>query len=380
MVTLSLRTLGAAAFLLVVASAFSAAPANTRFNDPLITPASMSPLATQSTMIGIAQAGSRLIGVGRNGLILMSDDAGQHWTQIASPVSTDFTAIKFSDAQHGWIVGHDAIVLRTTDGGLTWERKLDGRSALNIILKFYETRSKAGDNVAREIISDTKTSAGQSAAPDVFPYPLLDVWFTDSNEGFVVGAFGLILHTTDSGANWTPWIDRTDNDHMNHIYAVSGNAHGEVYLAGEQGFLRRLDRADQRFVKIPSPYIGSYFGLYVQKDLVVAYGLRGHAFLSMDEGHQWEAVATGLPDNIIAVFPDTGHKLLFVSQAGDMLSTNQAGGNVEILKVKHSNEIYGAIANGRGAVVTVGMSGVNVVHLSNSQLLAVVKSSQEKNK
>ena len=111
----------------------------------------------------------------------------------------------------------------------------------------------------------------------------------------------------------------------------------------------------------------------------MAVGLRGHAFLSIDEGQQWGNVATGLPDNIIAVFPETQHKLLFVSQAGDMLSTNLAGGEIKQLKVNRNNEIYGAISNGHGAVVTVGISGVHVVNLPSSQGQAAVKSSQEKN-
>ncbi|KAF3996170.1 YCF48-related protein [Glaciimonas immobilis] len=354
-------TAGALALSFSAASAFGATAPDASFNDPLTTAASPSSLATHSLMVGVAKAGPNLVAVGRRGLILMSSNAGKSWTQVASPVAADLTAIRFSDANHGWIVGHDAVVLKSTDGGLSWRRALDGRAILNIILKTYTARSAAGDAVATSVMNDAKASAAQSATPGVYPYPLLDVWFANNSEGFVVGAFGLILHTTDSGVTWTPWIERTENDHMNHIYAVNGVA-GQVYIAGEQGFLRRLNSAGDGFVKMSSPYKGSYFGLYIQKDLLVAYGLRGNAYVSVDEGAQWNQVNTGLSDNIVAAFPGSGQDLLFVSQAGDMLSTDRVGGSAKAFKVKRASEVYGAVPSG-GAIVTMGLAGINIVSL-----------------
>ena len=50
--------------------------------------------------------------------------------------------------------------------------------------------------------------------------PLLDVWFDDDKSGFVVGAFGLILRTTDGGTSWEPWLHAIDNPKGLHLYAV----------------------------------------------------------------------------------------------------------------------------------------------------------------
>lgn len=352
---------GAVALSLSAGSVLAVAAPNASFHDPLTTAAIPSSLTSHGLMVGVTQAGSRLVAVGRRGLIMISTDDGKSWTQIGSPVTEDLTAVRFSDANHGWIVGHDAVVLKTVDGGMSWERALDGRAILDLILKTYAVRSQAGDTVAAGVIRDAKLSASQSATPGVFPFPLLDVWFANDNDGFVVGAFGLILHTTDSGVTWTPWIDRTQNDQMNHIYAVDGVA-GQVYIAGEQGFLRRLNPAGDGFVKIPNPYNGSYFGLVVEKDRLVAFGLRGNAYVSMDQGKLWNKVETGVTDNIIAAFASAGDELLFVSQAGDMLSTNGVGGAAKLLPVKRGSEVYGAVASG-GAVVTMGMGGTNIVSL-----------------
>lgn len=332
------------------------------FRDPLTTPSSRLALPAASQMISIAHAGKKLVAVGRRGIILLSSDAGKSWTQAPSPVSSDLTSVRFSDAMHGWIVGHDAVALKTADGGQSWQRMLDGRSTLKIILDAYQAKNAAGDASVLPLLADARRAAEQSATPGVLPYPLLDVWFSSSRQGFVIGAFGLILHTNDAGLSWTPWIERTDNDRMVHLYGISGAA-GEVYLAGEQGFLRRLDSAGERFVKVESPYQGSYFGLYVQKNLLVVHGLRGNAYVSEDAGLQWHKVPTAVASNIIAVLPGNGTELLFVSQAGQVLRSTDYGRSVSMLTAPLNSEIYGAAAGSTDNIITTGLSGVRSVRL-----------------
>src|SRR5262249_48655072 len=162
---------------------------------------------------------SRLVVAGQRGLILYSDD-GKTWIPASVPVSTDLTGLSFPSAQQGWAVGHEGVVLHTTDGGASWTRQLDGRRIAAIV----------------------KTSA--VASQERAAQPLLDVWFEDERRGFAVGAFNLILGTQDGGRSWTSWGDRTDNPKGLHLYAVRP-AGGTVFLVGEQGLVLRLDRERQ---------------------------------------------------------------------------------------------------------------------------------------
>lgn len=343
-----------------VAAAASSMTSGQSFNDPLLTPASTSSLAERTQLTGIAAAGKRLVAVGRRGTILMSTDEGKSWSQIPSPVSADFTAIRFSDDEHGWIVGHDAVVLKTSNGGMTWERKLDGRDVLKLVSETYDALARTGDASMAAIAEDARRAAAQSATPGVLPYPFLDVWFSNSREGFVAGAFGLLLHTTDGGETWKPWIERTDNDRMNHIYAISGTPEN-LYLAGEQGMLRRWDGTKNRFVKVDGPYEGSYFGMYARKDLLVVHGLRGNAYVSRDGGSQWQKVSTGVTANIVAALPGAGQDLLLVSQAGHVLVAADGATTVKDLKAQRTGEIYGAVAAGPRTIVTTGFNGVHTL-------------------
>ncbi len=66
-------------------------------------PAEIAPRAEQSLLTAITRAGAqRLVAVGARGHILLSDDDGAHWRQVASPVNSLLTQVAFLDAQTGW--------------------------------------------------------------------------------------------------------------------------------------------------------------------------------------------------------------------------------------------------------------------------------------
>ena len=111
-------------------------------------------LAATSLLLDGTVAGSRMMVVGQRGHILISDDDGVTWRQAQAPVQVMLTAVRMLDAQTGWSVGHDATILRTRDGGETWQ------------LVHYAPQAQL---------------------------PLLDVWFRDADNGFAVGAFGAFL-------------------------------------------------------------------------------------------------------------------------------------------------------------------------------------------
>jgi photosystem II stability/assembly factor-like uncharacterized protein len=89
-------------------------------------------LASRGIVTGLGRAGKRVVAVGQRGHVLISDDAGEKWQQSEVPVSADLVAVHFPDAEAGWAVGHDGVILNSTDGGRTWVRQLDGRTLGNV--------------------------------------------------------------------------------------------------------------------------------------------------------------------------------------------------------------------------------------------------------
>jgi photosystem II stability/assembly factor-like uncharacterized protein len=320
------------------------------FVDVLDLPAQPSELAGKSPLTGVARAGERLVVVGQRGHILYSDDQGRTWTQARVPVSSDLTAVTFPTARQGWGVGHDGVVLHSDDGGASWTRQLDGRQIGQLMLDHFQAQPAEADAAALD--------NAQRMLREGADKPFLDVWFKDAQQGFVVGAFNLILRTEDGGRHWTPWSQRVDNPQALHLTAIAAVGE-ELFIAGEQGLLLKLDVARQRFVALQSPYAGTFFGLLGKPGLILAYGLRGHVVRSLDGGAHWSEVNSGLSSSITAgSFGEQGQLLLF-SQAGQSLLSDDAGASFQALPLTARTPIAGALAE-HDQLLLVGSRGLRL--------------------
>lgn len=333
--------------LLAGAILWSALPAAAAFVDVLELPAAASALAARTLVNGLAVAGKRLVAVGQRGHIVLSDDGGASWRQAAVPVSADLVAVQFPSALHGWAVGHDGVVLHSADGGLHWQRQLDGRAIAALLLRSY-----GGDGVDAGVRTAAQRLAAQGADQS-----LLDVWFDDERNGFVVGAFGLILHTGDGGASWQPWLERAANPNGYHLNAVRG-IDGDTLIAGEQGTLLRLKHGAARFEALATPYQGSYFGLAGAAGTLLAYGLRGHAYRSTDHGLSWNKIDTGLQVGLTAATTLRDGRLALVSQAGQVLLSADGGASFQPLRPALPGPVSAVAAAGDGAIVLGGLRGL----------------------
>jgi photosystem II stability/assembly factor-like uncharacterized protein len=288
--------------------------------DVLDTPALTSPLAARGLLNGLGRAGERVVAVGQRGHILTSDDLGQSWKQAEVPVSSDLVAVHFPTPQLGWAVGHDGVVLHSADGGRSWKRQRDGR-------------------------------------PDAADTPLLDVWFQDARNGYAVGAFGLLLRTTDGGQSWTSLQQASDNPKNMHLYAVRGIGE-DVYVAGEQGLLLKLDRGAARFNALTLPYKGTLFGVTGTARVVVVHGLRGNVLRSTDGGASWNAVATGLQVGMTASTTGADGSILLASQAGHLLASRDDGATFAPLKIERPFPAAAVLDVAPGRVLVAGPRGV----------------------
>ena len=324
-------------------------PALGAFQDVLDTPASVTPLAQRTLLLGVARAENRLVAVGPRGHILTSDDQGGHWVQAAVPVSSDLTAVWFANGRRGWAVGHDGVVLTTLDGGSTWSKQMDGREAGRRLLQYCE---KSGDAA---LIAE----AGKIAedGPDK---PFLDVWFADDRTGYIVGAFNMAFKTTDSGENWTPLFDRIDNPQRLHLYAIRP-AGDDLFIVGEGGLVLKASAGSDRFKAVAFPYNGSLFGLLADGNAVLVYGLRGHMFRSADGGASWLQIETRERSALVGGTAGASGRLTVVAQGGAVLQSNDQGQHFAPLAGQRPMPLTAVTEDRDGKLVVVGFAGARRV-------------------
>ncbi|NWD50051.1 WD40/YVTN/BNR-like repeat-containing protein, partial [Pseudomonas gingeri] len=288
-------------------------------SDVLLRPARQASAPTRAVLIDIARAGQRLVAVGEHGLILLSDDSGQHWRQAVVPTSVSLTAVSFPTAEQGWAVGHAGMVLHSADGGESWSVQLDGNAAAQRVLDALADKSNDTPQYQRQL------KAARVFVAEGADKPLLAVHFTDERVGTVVGAFGLILHTTDGGVTWQSWVDRLDNPAGNHLYAIASQG-ARIYVAGEQGLVLMSEDAGAHFVRLPSPYEGSFFTLNLSSDGdVLVAGLRGNAWHSRDQGQHWAQLDNPFGSSLMAARSLENGGVVLADQSGRLLSGSEDG-------------------------------------------------------
>lgn len=322
------------------------------FVHPLDEPAMRNRLAARSTLLAVTGAGQRLVAVGYRGLAVYSDDEGRTWTQASVPVSTDLVAVSFATEKLGWAVGHGGVVLHTGDGGSTWARQFDGRQAAQVAVETFQRRVAEGPAIERLLAEEQSFIDGGGTQP------FLGLHFENERAGFVVGTFNRIFRTEDGGRSWLPWMDRTDNPDGLHFNAVAGRG-GNVYLAGEQGTVWRLERASGRFVRVPTGYNGTLFGLLpISSTTVLAYGMRGSVYRSTDAGASWQRIAMSTLAGVTngALLADGA--VLLVTQAGGIEISRDQGLSFTPLKPKTPMSYYGVFPGPAGQVILAGAEGM----------------------
>lgn len=330
--------------------------------DPLTTPAASSPRAAQSVLLAVTRAGNRLVAVGERGVILTSDDHGRQWQQASVPVSITLTAVHFPTPQQGWAVGHGGVILHSEDGGRQWRKQLDGVGAAQLELDAARTAAQATDDDA----SKRRLRDAQRLLSEGADKPWLDVRFWSATEGLVVGAYGGILRTQDGGRSWQSLRGHMANPKGRHLYALQ-QAGDTLYVVGEQGQLFRSRDHAAHFDTLATPYAGTYFGLQASPSgELLAYGLRGNALRSGDEGQTWQKVDTGQPITLTAGTRRPDGSVVLVDESGRVLQQSASG--FKALRVPQAFSFTGVVTAADGSLVLTGVRGST--RIAPEQLLA----------
>lgn len=316
----------------------------------LAAPAEMAPLADQSLLLDGQVIGDRLVVVGVRGHILVSEDDGRTWQQRPVPTRTALTSVFFINDQLGWAAGHDAVILKTEDGGTSWRMVHQDRA-------------------------DQR--------------PILDLWFRNESVGYAVGAYGLFLSTADGGETWTArsfeaaetlvgedvqeedagadeWYESEASwpmdFHLNHLRASPA---GRLFIAGEAGHVFRSDDGGDTWSDLLPPYEGSLFGtLPLGQGVVLAYGLRGHLLVSEDAGVNWSFAETGTEATLNDAIQLADGRIVVVGLAGTLLVSDDGGRTYRQWPQMDRPGLARVLEANDGALVLIGTHGVRRLPLS----------------
>jgi photosystem II stability/assembly factor-like uncharacterized protein len=290
--------------------------------------------------------------------VLLSDD-GRSWRQAqAVPVQSTLTRVTHF-GRRLWAVGHDSVILSSSDGGENW------------FIQHWAPEDQE---------------------------PLLDVLFLNPNQGFAIGAYGRFMTTADGGINWQTqrltervtgetidWAamarqqgvletipeefqDDEQGDaesqvnkgcyefgecHLNALLQVDGE---RLIIAGEAGYGFRSADAGESWEAFRFPYPGSMFGLVEQRQCIIAFGLRGHIQRSCDFGSSWTEVPTDSEQTLMDGDVRSAGDAILVGAAATRISL-EPDGEIEV-RADQLGSDYAAVVVTESGLVLAGENGV----------------------
>lgn len=347
----------------------SAAPLPDRLGRPSL----ISPDAIHAPLTDVQSVGQALVMVGGSGHVLLRNASGET-SQASVPVDLLLTAVHFIDASQGWAVGHDGVILHSTDAGNTWVKQLDGSQISPLLLEralAEVTRLQDASAAAPEdqdlvaaldnalfALDDAKASGASGPSR-----PLLDVWFRDADEGWAVGAYGMIVHTKDGGQNWE-YVSALPNPDRLHLNAVLGLPDGTLLVAGEGGLLHRSEDGGKHWQPPKQLTQASLYKLMQLADgRLLALGFGGTLLSSPDLAQTWKSIKTPAPVGLYGGRQLADGAVVLSGQGGVLLYSSDG----EHFKLWHGadiNSLLGVAQVDAEHLALIGSSGLQFVALA----------------
>ncbi len=190
--------------------------------------------------LGVAVAGSTGTGAG----MVRTEDSGRSWQAHTCISGTGICSsglpvlgIALHPSGFGLAVGPMGVVIKTTDGGLTWTRVDHGLRA-RLLWSVAVPDAHTAIAVGREG-TVLRTADGGTTWTRVESGTAVELWavaFGDARKGVIVGRAGTILTTTDGGFTWRRAAIRSTRD----LFAVVFATPDDAFIVGAAGTVLRL--------------------------------------------------------------------------------------------------------------------------------------------
>jgi membrane protein len=201
--------------------------------------------------------------ISRDGLLLVSHDAGKNWNvirigsidQAGAFAGLEMNDIHFKNNKVGFIAAANGHLIKTMDGGQSW-------SIANI--KFNTKRT--------EIISQELNS----------------IYFIDVNRGYILSNKAGLIFTHDGGENWEHIIisDAKVGKKLANLYAMT-HFGKEFWIVGENGLILYSKNEGETWLRRNRGDF-DYFAAYAfGPGKAIITGKEGYVLSTLDSGENW---------------------------------------------------------------------------------------------
>lgn len=257
-------------------------------------------LAIPAGQNSIAYAAGSKFTFDTEGIILKTQDGGETWQKIypLTGNSTSFEKIDFVTSEKGFVAGYD-LFMKTEDGGNTWTSLNVGTDVyLYNNLSFYNENigfvsAQLDDDPYFAIYLTTDGGDTWTPASDIEEAGGINIAYADENTLFAVGADERIAKSTNGGDTWNAIYSGM---FQNYLLSVYFKDQDNGVVAGEDGLLKTTHDSGATWSDFATGY-HHFYALAYKGNQLMAGGTDEDIYFSEDNGATWNEIFNGAGDD-----------------------------------------------------------------------------------
>ncbi len=274
--------------------------------------------------------------------IHITHDGGKTWSNVSSGyTSMRFMDIFILDSSTIFMSGNDGIIIRSTDGGGSWQTMHTGITEQ--LWGIYFLNQNLGFAVGSNgtIIRSTNGGLDWESVPTGISNLFYDVFFTKQGIGFASGS-NVLYKTIDNGDNWFPVTDfpfEAPADWIRSIKMVNENT---GYACADIGRIYKTTDGGDHWIRLQSGTQEALFDVsFVDELNGMICGFNGTILSTNDGGQSWKQLANPISNEIFysidLITKDLGY---ICTHTGHILKLNLKTGLKDEIYADHKDLLY----------------------------------------
>jgi len=298
---------------------------------------------------------NKRIAVGRNGIILGSNDGENTWYSVESETNNWLTSVAISHNNQVIAVGEKGTILLSRDDGDTWHPV---ESGTNDFLKAVTFTSNnriivAGQN-GTLLSSDDDGDTWHPVESGTNNW-LNTATFTSNNRIIIAGQNGTLLSSDDNGNTWSSLNSRA----RDRLFSVAKNTNNQAIAVGKNGTMLRSNISGDSWSTLNSNTTQRLHAIAINtNNQAIAVGNNGTVLHSTNGGNSWSSIDNGVHNNLLSVAFINNNEAIGVGNDGTMLRTDDTGKSWSLVTSETKKDLYAIAVNNKKQAIVVGTSGV----------------------
>lgn len=212
------------------------------------------------------------------------------WFELSNPTIQPYFGVYFLDANTGFVCGAEGTILRTTNGGASWDVSIPEPNTLFYKIRFKDSNTGFAIGSFGVIYkTENKGLSWEEVLPPNGLLQLFDIYFLDNNYGVIVGRRGvtldsaLIMRTTNGGETW-PIMGTTFTDQLNAVHFFN---YFDGFAVGTNNLKVKTINSGQTWTSLPASTPAILHDVFATSSTNVFAVSPGGIYLSTNAGESW---------------------------------------------------------------------------------------------